>query len=206
MSDCECSVEVSDRSQSKVLITLLLINAVMFVFEITLGWWSESTALIADAMDMLADAMVYGVALYAVGRSLRAKSHAAMLGGISETVLGLMVLLDIARRIWFGSDPVSLLMIGVGLLALVANVTCLLLIARHRHGEVHMRASWIFSRNDVIANLGVVGGGMLVYLLDNRWPDIIIGIAIAIVVIRGGLRIIEESRTSYAEADRVRHG
>jgi cation diffusion facilitator family transporter len=200
MSGCECSVEVTDRSQAKVLIILLLINAAMFVIEISLGWWSESTALIADAMDMLADATVYGVAWYAVGRSVRAKSHAAMLGGVSETVLGMMVLLDIGRRIWFGSDPVSLLMISVGLLALVANVTCLLLLARHREGEVHMRASWIFSKNDVIANLGVVIGGLLVYLLHNRWPDILIGMAIAVVVIRGGLQIIKESRIAYAES------
>jgi len=200
MSGCECSVEVTDRSQAKVLIILLLINAAMFVIEISLGWWSESTALIADAMDMLADATVYGVAWYAVGRTARAKSHAAMLGGISETVLGIMVLLDIGRRIWFGSDPVSLLMISVGLLALVANVTCLLLLARHRHGEVHMRASWIFSKNDVIANLGVVFGGLLVYLSHNRWPDILIGIAIAIIVIRGGLTIIHQSRIAYAES------
>lgn len=200
MSGCECSVEVTDRSQAKVLIILLLINAAMFVIEISLGWWSESTALIADAMDMLADATVYGVAWYAVGRTARAKSHAAMLGGISETVLGIMVLLDIGRRIWFGSDPVSLLMISVGLLALVANVTCLLLLARHRHGEVHMRASWIFSKNDVIANLGVVFGGLLVYLSHNRWPDILIGIAIAIIVIRGGLTIIKQSRIAYAES------
>ncbi len=123
-----------------------------------------------------------------------------MLGGISETLLGLMVLLDIVRRIWFGSDPVSLLMIGVGLLALLANVTCLILLARHRNGEVHMRASWIFSRNDVIANLGVVIGGLLVYLLDNRWPDILIGIAIALLVIRGGFSIMKQSRIAYAES------
>jgi len=200
MSGCECSVEVTDRSQAKVLIILLLINAAMFVIEISLGWWSESTALIADAMDMLADATVYGVAWYAVGRTARAKSHAAMLGGISETVLGIVVLLDIGRRIWFGSEPVSLLMMSVGLLALVANVSCLLLLARHRHGEVHMRASWIFSKNDVIANVGVVIGGLLVYLLNNRWPDILIGIAIAIVVIRGGLNIIQQSRIAYAES------
>lgn len=194
MSGCGCEIEIQDRQQSRDLFWLLAINAVMFVVEIGVGWWSESTALIADAMDMFADATVYGVALYAVGRSARAKAHAAMLGGISETLLGTLVIVDIVRRIWMGSEPVSLLMMSIGSLALVANIICLLIIARHRHGEVHMRASWIFSKNDVIANLGVILGGVLVYILDTRWPDLIIGLVIALIVLRGGLQIIREAR------------
>lgn len=90
-------------------------------------------------------------------------------------------------------------MMGVGAVALAANIICLKLIEEHRHGEVHMRASWIFSKNDVIANTGVIVGGLLVWLLDNRWPDLIIGILIALVVLNGARHIISDSRKELAK-------
>ena len=87
-------------------------------------------------------------------------------------------------------------MIAVGTLALVANLTCLALLAKHRDGEVHMRASWIFSVNDVLANLGVIAGGLLVSVTGSRWPDLVIGAAITLLVLRGGLRILRETRST----------
>lgn len=194
MANCECSIEISNREQGKVLIILLGINALMFLVEITLGIISESTALIADSLDMLADATIYGIALYAVGRAGALKIKAAFASGILQLLFGVIVAVDVLRRLIWGSDPESLLMIAVGLLALIANTICLLLIAKHRQGEVHMRASWIFSKNDVIANLGIIIGGGLVYLLDSRFPDLIIGMMIAILVMRGGLLIIKEAK------------
>jgi cation diffusion facilitator family transporter len=193
MAGCDCSVEVNNTAESKVLITLLAINAFMFVAEISFGILSESTALIADSLDMLADATVYGIALYAVGRSAFTKIKAAHISGIFQIVLGASVLIDVSRRLVFGSEPVSLLMILVGSVALIANVICLVLISRHKEGEVHMRASWVFSKNDVIANLGIILGGVLVYLLDSRFPDLVIGIAISLLVIRGGIHIVKDS-------------
>jgi cation diffusion facilitator family transporter len=193
MSGCGCEIEVQDRDQRGVLRILLLINAIMFVAELGTGWVGQSTSLIADAMDMFADALVYGLALYAVGRSAAAKLRAARLSGLFQIALGIGVGVDIARRVALGSEPQSLFMLGVGLVALVANVVCLVLIARHRHGEVHMRASWIFSKNDVIANLGVIGGGLLVHWSGNRWPDLVVGAAIAVMVFRGGLQILKEA-------------
>lgn len=193
MAGCECEVEIRDRAQRKVLVVLLLINAVMFVVEIGAGLISESTALIADSIDMLADAMVYGIGLYAVARSPLSKIRAARLSGVFQILLGIGVGVDILRRLLAGSEPVSLLMITVGLAALAANVICLLLIARHRHGEVHMRASWIFSKNDVIANLGIVAGGALVWALESNLPDLIIGAAIVALVVRGGVHIIRDA-------------
>jgi len=92
-----------------------------------------------------------------------------------------------------GSEPESIWIMGFGLLALLANVWCLLLIAKHRHGEIHMRASWIFSKNDVIANVGVILGGFLVYLFNSHLPDLLIGFAIALIVIRGGISIIKDA-------------
>jgi len=194
MSGCGCDIEIKDKSESRVLLTLLAINGFMFFVEFSIGWWAQSTALIADALDMLADAMVYAVGLYAVGKAMSIKLRAATISGWLQIILGLLVLADILRRFIYGSEPVSTLMMGVGFIALIANVTCLVLISKHRNGEVHMRASWIFSKNDVIANIGVIVAGGLVALTDSRLPDLIIGLIVAMVVMRGGFKIIADTR------------
>lgn len=195
MAECGCDIEIKNREESRVLKILLAINAFMFFAEITLGFLSESTALIADSLDMLADATVYGIGLYAVGKSSWVKIRAAHLSGIFQIVLGALVLVDVTRRWIYGSEPESQFMIIVGLVALVANVICLMLISKHKEGEVHMRASWIFSKNDVIANLGIILGGALVYLLDSRFPDLVIGAIISAIVVRGGIHIVRDARS-----------
>ena len=194
MSGCGCEIEIKNREQSRVLILLLAINGVMFVAEIIAGIIGDSTALIADSLDMLADATVYAIGLYAVGRSLAVKAKAAHLSGIFQIVLGLGVLFDIVRRTVIGSEPESMMMVLVGMVALVANTICLVLIYKHRQGEVHMRASWIFSKNDVIANLGVIAAGLLVAYTGSHWPDLIVGLLIATIVTRGGLHIIKDAK------------
>jgi Co/Zn/Cd efflux system component len=193
MSGCECEFEAKNKEQSRVLKILLSINAVMFVIEISLGILSESSALIADSLDMLADATVYGIGLYAVTKPLAAKIQAAHISGIFQIILGVAVSMDVFRRFVWGSEPESILMIAIGMVALVANVICLKLISKHREGEVHMRASWVFSKNDVIANLGIIVGGLLVYALGSRFPDLLIGLAISIIVIRGGVHILKDA-------------
>ena len=193
MADCGCELKINNRLEGKVLKILLSINAFMFIAEITLGILSESTALIADSLDMLADATVYGIALYAVGRSPVVKIKAAHISGVFQVLLGVLVSADVIRRLIYGSEPESFLMIAVGMVALIANVICLMLISKYKEGEVHMRASWIFSKNDVIANLGIIISGGFVYLLDSRFPDLIIGIIISIIVIRGGIHIIKDA-------------
>lgn len=194
MAGCGCDIEIRDQAQRKTLITLLLINATMFVVEMGAGIRADSTGLIADSLDMLADAMVYGVSLYAIGHSLAAKAKAATLSGILQITLGLGVIFEVVQRFIHGSEPQSLLMMGVGAVALIANTICLVLIHKHRNGEVHMRASWIFSKNDVIANLGVIISGGLVMLLGSPLPDLIIGAIIAALVTWGGVAIIKDAR------------
>lgn len=194
MADCDCKLEVSSREQGRVLKVLLAINAAMFLVEVVAGVLAESTGLIADSLDMLADATVYGIALYAVGGVARVKIRAAMASGFFQIALAVVVVLDVIRRAAFGSDPEPGYMVLVGLVALIANVICLGMIAKHRDGGVHMRASWIFSRNDVIANAGIIVGGALVYATGVRWPDLVIGTAIALIVFRGGLAIIADAR------------
>mgnify|MGYP001821881330 CR=1 FL=1 len=194
MSNCDCSVEVESKEQSRLLWVLLVINGVMFVVEISIGILAESMGLIADSLDMLADAAVYGIGLYAVGRSHAIKITAATISGFFQVILGLGILAEIARRFVYGGDPEPLLMISFSVLALIANVICLALISKHREGEIHMRASWIFSKNDVIANTGVIVAGVLVHVMDSRIPDLMIGSLIVLVVLRGGFTIIRDAK------------
>ncbi len=196
MSDCGCGTEQADKLERKTLIALLSINGFMFVVEAVLGWYAQSTGLIADSLDMLADATVYGLSLYVVGKGIALQAKSATVSGVLQIVLGVGVLFEVVRRLAFGSEPQSALIISVGLAALVANVICLLLISKHRDGGVHMRASWIFSTNDVIANLGVILSGVLVWLIESRIPDLIIGTVISIIVIRGGIKILREANES----------
>ena len=193
MSGCGCEVEIKDQSQRQVLYWLLGINATMFVIEMGIGLFADSTALIADSLDMLADAVVYGVALYAIGKSLLHKANAARISGFFQMALGVLIIIDIVRRSIYGSEPVSGLMMAMGAVALIANVICLVIIRKQRNEEVHMRASWIFSANDVIANLGVIFAGVLVFWLDSRWPDLVIGVIVSCVVLRGAKMILEDA-------------
>lgn len=179
-----------DAAEAQVLWTLLAINSLMFVLELGAGWWAQSAGLIADAMDMFADAAVYGAALYAVGRGAARKLGAARLAGALQLLLALAALGETARRFLAGAAPEGLAMVGISLLALAANIACLLLLARHRGGGVHMRASYIFSANDVIANLGVIAAGALVSWSGSAWPDWVIGSAIGLVVLVGAVRIL----------------
>jgi hypothetical protein len=179
------------QKETGVLKWLLAINGIMFVVEIAVGWWAQSTGLIADSLDMFADAAVYGVALYAVGHSARIKLRAAHFAGWLQVILALGALSEVVRRFVFGSDPDSSLMMSFGLVALAANVLCLLLIAQHREGGAHMKASWIFSANDVIANLGVILAGGLVAWSGSRYPDLIIGFIIGGIVLNGARRILQ---------------
>ena len=181
---------VDTAAQTRVLWWLLAINATMFAIELYAGWWARSTGLLADALDMFADAAVYGVALFAVGRSLARQRGAAWLAGVVEMLLALGALSEVVRRMLAGGLPEATTMIGVSMLALAANVACLLMLARHRDGGVHMKASYIFSANDVIANLGVIAAGVLVNLTASPWPDWVIGTVIALVVLAGAIRIL----------------
>ncbi|MDG6774196.1 cation transporter [Thiomicrorhabdus sp. ZW0627] len=198
---CECHIEVTDASQKKLLITLLAINAALFVIEFFVGWYAQSTGLTADALDMLADAIVYGIGLYAIGRAAQTKAKAALVSGYFQMMLAALIGIDIARRALYGSEPISEWMMIMGIIALIGNTYCLKLIHAHRNGEVHMRASWIFSANDVLANLGVIISGLLVWWLGSRLPDLIIGSAITLLVFWGAMRILKDAKSELQSAN-----
>jgi Co/Zn/Cd efflux system component len=165
----------------------------MFGVELAAGIAGDSAGLLADSLDMLADATVYGIALAAVGSPGSAKARAALVSGYFQIALSLWVAVEVVRRLLGESEPQSSCMVAVGALALAANVACLAMLAKHRKGEIHLRASFIFSTNDVLANLGVILGGFLVAATGSRLPDLAIGAAVALLVFRGGLRIVRDS-------------
>lgn len=199
MADCGCGFEATNDRQRRTLRLVLAINAIMFAIEITVGILAESTGLAADSLDMLADASVYAVSLYAVGRVARVKRAAATASGVLQITLGVGVLVEACRRFLFGGEPIGLAMIAMGCIAFAANALCLWLLARHRHGDVNFRASWIFTANDVIANAGVIISGVLVIALNSQVPDLTIGVVIAAVVIRGGVKILGEAKSDANE-------
>mgnify|MGYP001810046066 FL=1 len=193
---CGCGAEQAAELQRRTLWVVLVINAAMFVVELAVGLRAGSTGLIADSLDMLADAGVYGLSLGAVGRNMTQQRRTAVLSGRLQIILAIWVLLDVLRRTVLGSEPISALMVGIGALALLANLLCLVLVRRHREGGVHMRASVIFSTNDTLANLGVIVAGLLVAWSGSRIPDLLIGSAISLLVLNGGRRILREARAS----------
>lgn len=179
-----------NEGEARTLRWLLAINGTMFLVEMIWGWLSQSAGLISDSLDMFADAAVYVLALFAVGRSLAHKRRAAHLAGWLQLVLAIGAIAEVVRRGLTGSEPESVTMMGIGSIALVANITCLMLIAKKRDHGAHMTASYIFSANDVIANLGVVLAGALVTWTGSRYPDLVIGLIIGVVVLSGARRIL----------------
>jgi Co/Zn/Cd efflux system component len=181
---------LSETAEGPTLRVLLAINAAMFVVEAVAGWLADSTGLLSDSLDMFADAAVYGLALFAAGRGSASKLRAAHASGWLQLALAAGAFAEVARRAVAGSEPEPPAMVGVGLVALAANVTCLVLVARHRHAGAHMRASYIFSANDVLANVGVMAAGLLVAATGSRLPDLVIGSLIAALVLAGAIRIL----------------
>lgn len=181
---------VDDAGEARTLRWLLAINGSMFLVEMVWGLLAESTGLIADSLDMFADAAVYILALYAVGRPVALKRRAAHMAGWLQVILALGAMGEVLHRGMTGSEPESVTMMGIGAVALVANVTCLMLIARKRHHGAHMKASYIFSANDVIANLGVVVAGALVTWTGSPYPDLVVGFVISVIVLIGARRIL----------------
>ena len=191
LSQAVASADAVNQKEAGILKWLLTINGIMFGIEMVVGWYAQSTGLIADSLDMFADAAVYGLALYAVGHSARMKLRAAHFSGWLQMILALGALSEVIRRFIFGSEPLSMLMMSFGLLALIANSLCLVLINKQKDSGVHMKASWIFSANDVIANLGLIMAGLLVALTDSRYPDLVIGFVIGLIVLNGARRILQ---------------
>lgn len=182
---------VTARSQTRLLWIVLLINFGFFSIESIAGFISGSMGLIADSLDMLADALVYGLSLWAVGSIVARKKKVATMSGYFQLTLALLGLIEIVRRfIGVEGVPDFKTMIIVSVLALVANSICLYLLQKSKSEEAHMKASMIFTSNDVIINAGIIIAGILVLITQSKFPDLIIGSIVFLVVVRGALRIL----------------
>lgn len=194
MSDCGCHVEPSqDPKQRQTLWIALVLNAAMAVIGFGIGWWAHSTGVLADALDMLSDASAYAIGLAAIGRSASFKRRAAQWSGIILLVLGLGIVVEAVRRGVMGSEPLSHWMLLAASLSLVVNLTVLRLLRPFQQGEVHLRATWIFTRADVVANIGVLIAAGLVAITHSRFPDVIVGAAIGIYVVKEAIEILGEA-------------
>ncbi len=184
-------VKNTDNNERKMLWAVLIINFAFFIIELLYGWLSNSMGLIADSLDMLADSLVYGLSLMAVGSTLINKKKVAKWSGYFQIILALIGLIELFRRV-FGSSvtPEFREMIGISFLALIANSLCLYLIQKAKSKEAHMQASAIFTSNDIIINSGVIVAGALVYFTQSKYPDLVIGLLIFVVVLRGAVRIL----------------
>lgn len=200
MSDCGCHHDANTAQERRILKIALALNAAMAVIGGIAGWIAQSTGLLADALDMLSDAIAYAIGLVAIGRAARFKANAAWLSGSVLLVLGLGVLAEVGRRVVHGAEPASGWMIGTALLSLVVNVTVLRLLAPLKTGGVHLRATWLFTRADVVANVGVILAGGLVLWLDSPYPDFMIGTLIGLYVIKESLEILRDARRARQEA------
>lgn len=178
--------------QKKVLWAVLMINFSFFLIEMITGLFSKSMGLIADSLDMLADTFVYAISLFAVGGSILLKKKIARMAGYFQIILATIGLSEIVRRfIGIEMMPDFSTMIIVSILALLANALSLYLLQKAKSNEAHIQASMIFTSNDIIINLGVIIAGILVNWLQSGYPDLIVGMIVFIIVIRGALRILK---------------
>ena len=190
--EVELPLAADDSQQRKILWWVLTINFIFFIFEMTYGWLSKSMGLVADSLDMLADSIVYGLSLMAVGAVLAKKKSVAKLSGYFQMALAVLGLLEVVRRfVGFDEIPTFQTMIIVSALALIANSLSLFLIQKTKSKEAHMQASMIFTSNDIIINAGVIVAGLLVHFTSSRYPDLVIGSIIFLIVIKGAFRILK---------------
>jgi Co/Zn/Cd efflux system component len=186
---------VPEKEERKLLVYVLAINAFFFVLEMTTGLISHSMGLIADSLDMLADALVYGLSLLAVGSTAIRKKRVARASGYFQLALAVIGLLEVLRRFFGLSEvPIYSTMIFISILALLGNITSLVILRKTKSNEAHIKASQIFTSNDVIINGGVIMAGILVYFTASKLPDLIIGSIVFVIVVQGALRILKLAR------------
>jgi Co/Zn/Cd efflux system component len=174
----------------RVLWLVLAINATMFLVELGVGLFAGSVALQADSLDMLGDTLVYGFSLAVVGRSLLWRARAAQLKGVVMLLFGLAVLGQVALKVLRGVPPDPTIVSATGALALAANAACLGLLFRHRADDINMHSTWVCSRNDILANAGVILSGAGVAVFASIWPDVVVSLAIVALFLRSARNVL----------------
>jgi cation diffusion facilitator family transporter len=197
MADCcedkGCEVSALRESHGRVLWIVLAVNATMFLIEGAAGVVAHSTSLLADALDMLGDALVYGFSLFVLMRSARWQAGAALAKGAFMLVFGLGVLGEAIYKVFDPVMPGVETMGVIGGLALGANLVCFFLLYRHRSDNLNMSSTWLCSRNDIVANVGVLLAAGGSYALASRWPDVVVGATIAGLFLASSLGVLRKS-------------
>jgi cation diffusion facilitator family transporter len=197
---CECTnASARTEEERKTLRIALILNAAMFVIGMSAGLVSQSTGLLADALDMLTDAIAYGLALMAITRGLTFKRNAARWSGAVLVLLGAGIVAEVGRRWWWGSEPVGSVMMAYSVVSFAANLYVLMQLTKYRRGEVHLRASYICTRADVLANAAVFISGAIVAVTGFRLADLLVGFAIGLYVLKEAIEILREASESAEE-------
>ena len=197
MSDCcesrRCALTAMRETHARVLWVALIINALMFFVETWAGYIGNSTSLMADALDMLGDSLVYGFSLFVLARSPRWQAGAALAKGACMLVFGLGVLGQAAYKAMVPVMPSSDMMGMVGAAALAANLACFAMLYSRRSDNLNMSSTWLCSRNDLFANVAVLGAAGAGYLVQSRWPDIAVGVVIALLFLGSAYGVLRRS-------------
>lgn len=193
--------EPKTEQERRALFRALLLNLGLSAALAVAGVFSNSSALLANALDNASDAAVYALSLYATTHGARWKVRAAQLSGVMLLIVAAVVIVDVVRRFITGAVPTGLAIMAMALVAAVVNVYCLRLLSAHRAGDVNLRATWTFSVNDLLSNLGALTAGGLVIALGRAWPDLVIGLCVAVVVAKGGVDILRDARRTRREQD-----
>ncbi len=189
-----CEITVLRDKHKRVLWIVLALNGIMFFVEGIAGWVAHSTALLADALDMFGDTLVYAFSLFVLAKSARWQAGAALFKGAFMLLFGIGVLGEAVYKIIHPVMPVVETMGIVGALALAANLACFFLLYAHKSDNINMSSTWLCSRNDLIANVGVLLAAGASYALLSRWPDIIVGVLIAGLFVHSAIGIIRQAR------------
>lgn len=198
---CECTeVSVEQANQRQVVRTALILNVLMFLVGAASGVYGSSMAILSDALDMAADAAGYGISLAAIGRSSRFRVVAARWTGGTLIALGIGIIAESLRRWFTGSDAMGPIMMGYSALSLCVNVYVLVQLSKIRGGGTHLNASYICTRTDVLANLGVLCAGTIIWVTGAHWVDLIAGIVIAILVFTEAREIFEDAGAAESES------
>jgi Co/Zn/Cd efflux system component len=165
----------------------------MGIVESVSGYVASSQALKADALDFLGDGVITGLGLIALNWGASHRARAALLQGVFLATMGLGVFAFTLYRVFITQMPEAVLMGSVGLIALVVNVACAVILLRHREGDANVRAVWLFSRNDAIGNAAIVAAALVVAATGSHWPDLVTAAAIAGLFIHSSVRIMGDA-------------
>lgn len=195
----ELDLNLDNKDERRLLIKVTLINFFQVALAGTVGWIISSSGLLGTALDSAGDMAVYLVSLYAVGKTIQAKVRAATFSGVFLIGVGILLLVDVINKFIEGSEPVGWAMIIVAIINTASNYWIVRLLKSDEKGGVHIKASIIFTDNDMWINLGIVVSGLGVMILNSSAPDLIVGVIVVLISLWGGYKILKEAQETRKE-------